>query len=123
MMFKLDDKNTIKILMLLIILSLTIIYTLKTMPAEKIKIEDAPNYLDKRVKISGIITKFKSGDKYQLLEVTDDTGSIMVYSPTKRFIGTEIGDNIVLSGTVQYYRSQIEIVVSEFDNVWTGTKE
>ncbi len=106
-----DKKLLLNISYLLAFTGLSVLFIInKISVIEKLDINKIDNgYLDKTVKISGIITSVKSFDTVSFLTIKDNTGSISV-TFFKSGIIFNINDLIIIEGKVTKYNKKLEIL-------------
>lgn len=72
------------------------------------------SWAGKNVMVTGNITQYSESGSHAFLEVEDSTGSIKIvnFDFEKRF---EEGDRVNVTGHVELYKGQLEIIVKEIE--------
>src|SRR5712692_3728105 len=84
-----------------------------------------PGRLGQSVTVEGVLTDgpIPVGAHASLADLQDSTGGIKLYSPTRVLVDGHIhrGDEVRISGTIQQYEGQTEILVQHIDRLGPGT--
>lgn len=107
-----QDKTLLKISIFTSIIGIVALYFI--MQPSEIKIGDVNrDYIGKTVKVLGeVSSRYESKDGHVFLNIVDSSGKIkvVIFKNSKVENNLEIGQNIEVSGKVEEYKGQLEII-------------
>jgi DNA/RNA endonuclease YhcR with UshA esterase domain len=84
-----------------------------------------PGRLGQSVTVEGVLIDgpIPVGTDSSLADLEDSTGGVTLYGPTQMLLAAHIdrGDEVRVSGTIQQYEGQTEILVRQIDRLGSGT--
>ena len=107
-----QEKILLKISLMVSIIGLFILYIISSkISLDFIKIGEIDDELiDKEVKVKGLIKSYQNSPSVMKLKVEDSSGSIYVTAFKDENIKFKTKMNIEVIGTVQKYKSELEII-------------
>ena len=115
-----DNKLILKISLSIAMIGIIGLYVFTSSSQNMVNVYETSDYLGQRVTVEGSVSKYYvSKDGHVFFDLHDSTGVIKVVafrnSNIEESYNLKEGENIVLTGKVQEYKNNLEIIASRID--------